>query len=403
MKRYASLLIYLVGFIILQSCNTMVSVSTVKLEIVVPGKIVIPPEYKKVAIKYNNSNVGVNSIFSDYFQDNNKLTDTINMDSIASEIYYNVFVDKLKYQQFFDTIIELDKTNYSEISLNDSLVFAQIDINADSVALNFSNMEIINFTKMVNRYSDSASNKTKTKFIDPELGLYLKKDIQQIADTTGADLLMSFDYFASTDRIYSPNYKRGSSVTAGILQPKSLYSTEIVYTLSCWNFYDLTKQELLYSKRKMDTIRWTAEATYLRQAIQRLPPRKDAVLLAADIAASNFSDFLVPHWIEVERMYYKSGHIELAKTEELIEQNRWLEAAEIWKKNTTNKNKAVAAKSMFNLALACEMNGDFDAAIDWTVKSFHVFGSKNEIHAFNCQNYIRILGMRKIDIKAIEN
>jgi hypothetical protein len=102
-------------------------------------------------------------------------------------------------------------------------------------------------------------------------------------------------------------------------------------------------------------------------------------------------------------MFYKSGNVEMKKTEELIEENRWLEAAEIWKKKTTNKNKSIAAKSMFNMALACEMNSDLDAAIDWAAKSYLVFGSKNELHAFNCQNYISILARRKLDIQKIED
>ncbi len=68
-----------------------------------------------------------------------------------------------------------------------------------------------------------------------------------------------------------------------------------------------------------------------------------------------------------------------------------------------NKNKSIAAKSMYNMALACEMSGNMDAAIDWAEKSFYVFGTKNGIHSTNCSDYIRILGQRKLDIKKIES
>jgi hypothetical protein len=177
---------------------------------------------------------------------------------------------------------------------------------------------------------------------------------------------------------------------------------EVVNVLTCWNFYDLRKQELTYSYKKIDTIKWVDVAKNLKEAKRVLPPRKDAVLNAADIAGIRFAEFLVPHWIEVERMYYQSGYVELKNTDELIKQNHWLEAAKIWKKNISNSNKSIAAKSMFNMALACEMNGDMDAAIDWAVKSYYVFGNKNELHASNCQNYIQILAQRKLDIKKIE-
>jgi hypothetical protein len=57
---------------------------------------------------------------------------------------------------------------------------------------------------------------------------------------------------------------------------------------------------------------------------------------------------------------------------------------------------------MFNMALASEMEGYIDAAIDWTVKSYHVFGEENKLHAENCKEYIRILSTRKRDLKIIE-
>jgi hypothetical protein len=57
---------------------------------------------------------------------------------------------------------------------------------------------------------------------------------------------------------------------------------------------------------------------------------------------------------------------------------------------------------MYNMALACEMNGDMDAAIDWAVKSFHA-RHKDIYHSGACQKYINILGQRKLDIKKIEN
>jgi hypothetical protein len=101
-------------------------------------------------------------------------------------------------------------------------------------------------------------------------------------------------------------------------------------------------------------------------------------------------------------MYYHSGNVELSKTDKLIEQGEWLKAAEIWKANIDNKNKKIAAKSMFNLALANEMSGNLDAAIDWAVKSFQVFEQKNEIHYQNCMEYIQIIGQRKLDIKTID-
>jgi hypothetical protein len=392
-----------VCLVLLQSCYSLSNISTIKLEIIVPGSLKIPQEYKNIAVGYNNANIAFNPHFSNYIEDNEIFTDTTNLDSIASEIYFKQFVSHLKNQQFFGSIIELEPMIYCEIEFSDSLVLSQFKINepADSGKQLTINKDVINFTKLVKSFSNPNSKTSKIKFIDPEFGLYSREDIEKIADSTNADLLLSFDYYGTADGIFSPKYIRDLSETYIFSNYNLNEATEVVHVLSGWNFYDLKKLEMIYSHIKTDTIKWSEPAYNLSKGKKVLPPRRDAVLNAADITGSNFAEFVAPHWVEVERMYYKSGQVEMKKADELINQNRWLEAAEIWKKNTTNKNKKIAAKSMFNLALACEMNGDMDAAIDWAVKSFYVL-QKDSYHTGNCQNYINILGRRKLDIRKIE-
>ncbi|MGC9354307.1 MAG: hypothetical protein ACP5D9_10740 [Mariniphaga sp.] len=64
--------------------------------------------------------------------------------------------------------------------------------------------------------------------------------------------------------------------------------------------------------------------------------------------------------------------------------------------------RKTAAKSRFNMALAYEMLNQLNAAVDWAVQSYHVFGQKNPVHEKNCLDYIKILSQRKLDIKRIE-
>jgi hypothetical protein len=363
----------------------------INIEVQVPGRAKIPKDYKKVAIRYNNSNVAPNPFYSFYFEDSEKLMDKTNTDSIASEIYFQIFTDYLKVQQFFDTIIELEPVDFSNIALSDSLIFQRIYSNdgIQDISDTGVNNEVYKFSQFIKQHSVNDSNKNTILLINPEYGLYSKRQIQQIANSTGADLFLSLDFFAAVDGIYSSSHMR--------------MAREIVYTLVCWNVYDLKKVKFERTLQKLDTIQWTEPVYGLKEAKRKLPPRKDAVFNAADIEGSRFVEFLVPHWIEVDRMYYPLGNKELKKTDELIKQNQWIEAAKIWKKNTINKNKNITAKSMFNMALACEMNGDMDAAMDWAIKSFYIFGDRNPEHAYNCQEYIKILARRKLDIQKIED
>lgn len=365
MLQYPKLALLFIFSVVLQGCYTSTNISATKIEIIIPGTLKLPQEYKNVAVRYNNSNVLLNPRFSTWYIDNEKFTDTTNIDSIASEIYFQNFINHLKYQQYFDTVIELEPKNYTEIKLNDSLI----------------------------------------TIYNPGFCQYSAHDIQQIADSTGADLFLSFDFFASQNGIFSTHFKPNKSDTSGFfVNDFNIYrdATEVVHIFPAWNFYDLKKQKLIYSHLKTDTIKWTEPTHNINVAKRILPSHRNAVLNAADIAGNQFAEFLVPHWLEVERMYYKFGQGELQSANSLVKQNCWMEAAAIYMKNTKIRNKKIASKCMFNMALVCELNGDIEAAVDWVIKSMNA-NHKDPYHKGNCENYSRILSQRKLDIREIEN
>ncbi len=396
MPRYVLIfLAFLIVIVALEGCNTLYNAKTIDIEVVIPAKMRLPQKYNHVAVKYNNTNVSYNPNFSNYFEGDAIITDTTNIDSVASEIYFEMFVQSMEEQFYFDSVSVLEPSNYSGITIIDTTPDIQIVFDSVNNVLNDvcpSKVATKGLASLITAMQNKKGN--KTKIIDPEYGLYSKSEIEQIADTTGADLFLSFDLFGSFDGI---NYNSYNNI-----------GTETILSLSFWTIYDLQKKELQFFYDKMDTVFWTTEDLFIsnpgnfKLVKKNLPERRDAILNAADISGTNFAKLIVPHWIPVQRMYYRSGNIELKSAEELLLKNEWMKAAEIYSKYTTNKNKSIAAKSMYNMAVICEIQGDLDAAIDWTVKSFQVFNQKNEIHYTNCMNYIKILGQRKLDIKTIE-
>ncbi len=396
---------WLIMLFLLQGCNTLYNSKTINIEVLVPGAARIKPEYRKVALKYNNTNIAWNPVFAKHFEDTTTVIDRTNSDSVASKIYFDVFTRYLNEIQYFDTVTILPETDFTSIAISDSLVTEMFAAPEAILNISRNQQEVIKLARLTRNFQGPKPGKNISLLIDPEYGFYTRNKIETIARQTGADMFVSLDFFAAIDAIYSRSIYRYMSDS---LQTDLSYlaqfneAKEVVMILASWSFYDLKKMEFTNHFQKIDTIQWIEPSYSLREAKRTLPPRKDAVYNAADLAATEFVEYLVPHWINVDRMYYKSGHTELKMTNKMIAQNRWLEAAEIWKKNVSNKNKMIAAKSMFNLGLACEMNGDIDAAIDWITKSFLFIGNQNEIHAFNCTNYIKVLAQRKLDIKRME-
>jgi len=101
-------------------------------------------------------------------------------------------------------------------------------------------------------------------------------------------------------------------------------------------------------------------------------------------------------------MMYLSGNYEMKMAQKYAKNNQWDEASAIWKKYTQNKNKHIAAKAMFNMALACEVSGEIDKVFDWIIKSYRVFQESNEIHALNTKDYISLLALRKREYQLLD-
>jgi hypothetical protein len=129
---------------------------------------------------------------------------------------------------------------------------------------------------------------------------------------------------------------------------------------------------------------------------------KPVLMNASEYLGRSFGAQLIPSWYNVDRLYYESYNPDMTIAEKLALNGDWIKAAEIWKKETQNKNPKIAAKACYNMALTCEMEGKLDAGIDWLVKSYAVPARNNEEHKANCQRYINILAFRIKEIEKLD-
>lgn len=355
-------------FLLSQACNTLQQSSLVDLEIVEPAKVIFPADISQVAVRYNNTYLWYNS----QFETHNAPTkpDQTNTNSPAELLYFESFVENLRESLLFDTVRIVEAAHPDEYKTTTDF------IKSDAPAKDEYNGGVALLAEL---HRKAHQKSKKHILLDPELGLYAASELQQIQDTTGADLLMSLDYLA----IHKNFSAKGSANSVQIIP--------------VWNFYNLNEKELEYYYNLSDIKAIPKRADIHRKAVQQ-----NLVQEVATTAGWLFANYLVPHWILVQRRVYESGNRELRKAQKLVEENKWIKAAEIWKKNTYNKNNNIAAKSMYNLAVACEINGEMDAAMDWVVKSYNALEQKNEEHQFNCRDYLRILARRKQDFKKID-
>lgn len=120
----------------------------------------------------------------------------------------------------------------------------------------------------------------------------------------------------------------------------------------------------------------------------------------AEYLGKAFGEIILPSWKKVERLYCRSKNDKMMMAEKYLLEGDYKKAAEIYKPQTKHKNRNIAAKAQFNMALACEMEGEMEAAHDWLVKSYSVFGW-NEDHKMNCRQYIKTLALRKKEFERL--
>lgn len=125
-----------------------------------------------------------------------------------------------------------------------------------------------------------------------------------------------------------------------------------------------------------DSIFWKAASFSLEELFSQMPRTKSALVGGGIAAGLKMAGSISPKWINQTRYYYLTGKKEIDAAVPLIKGNKWEEAETIWTKYATISSKSTRSKVEFNLALAAEMNGDLDLAIEWGLKSFKTKYSK---------------------------
>jgi hypothetical protein len=75
--------------------------------------------------------------------------------------------------------------------------------------------------------------------------------------------------------------------------------------------------------------------------------------------------------------------------QQLMNEKNYEEAAKYWAEMAQSKNKKIRSKAEYNLALADELNGNIDGAIEWGLKSFYSY------YRYQTETYLKKLKTRK--------
>lgn len=209
--------------------------------------------------------------------------------------------------------------------------------------------------------------------IDIPVAKYQRNDSSKYIKPLKWNTLNSFNTKDSIDLIISLEYMK-------VLVKSDSYRTrndgiEYYYgylkmPIYCyWRVYNLTKKQIPNGYLYQDTLLWDASDWIPVKVGEQLPGNFSASSYAGGDAGEKYAKMITPYWNDDKRMFFHTGSKEMEKAAVSVSKGEWIDAASEWQKVfALNRNK-LSAKAAFNLALANEMLGKFDLALEWLRKA----------------------------------
>jgi len=164
-----------------------------------------------------------------------------------------------------------------------------------------------------------------------------------------------------------------------------------VYIANRWIIIDPLRQKIIKEDVQIDTLSYVEYGYFVPQTEEKIPRVEDVLAEVSWEAGRAFASKYIPTWENRSRLYYVLPVKDYDKAILLFKQNRLDDAAKIMQKFTTFKSKKTAALSMYNMAVICELKGEYEIALEWLRKSV------NTKYYYTTVEYIRVIKDR-IDV-----
>lgn len=197
--------------------------------------------------------------------------------------------------------------------------------------------------------------------------------VKNICDSTKADALLVLETFDSnSDVIISNVVNQVNAVVGGssIPPPSSQVRMNVV---SFWRLYDPA------AKKIVDQYQSTNYLAFEASGPLSIPP-PEALPQTAYAAGEQYIQRFLPGYYFVKRDMYKRGKgrdksqfLTAFRKSEVAD---WDGASQLWSQLALSRNRRNAGRACLNMAVACEVLGKTNLALDWAKKSYEDYGNK---------------------------
>ncbi len=152
----------------------------------------------------------------------------------------------------------------------------------------------------------------------------------------------------------------------------SYYASLDVKYNAFFRIYKPGKNTLVKEIEMIDTIYWESADYTQERLFGKLPGIKKAIINAGIKIALDVDSKISPVWVSEKRGYFLFD-LKNDRGRQLINENKMVEARAFWLEKAQSTNKKIRSRAEYNLAVASELDGNFDQAIEWGMKSFYSY------------------------------
>ncbi|MCF6366635.1 MAG: DUF6340 family protein [Bacteroidales bacterium] len=219
--------------------------------------------------------------------------------------------------------------------------------------------------------------------------------VEQICNDYSADALVLLETFDSnSSKKFRVNQRKETVDGKENFYNEHIASIDIAVN-SGWRIYYPSEQKIIDQSIFTDHKGWDARGRSKSEAVRKLPKQSRTIEDAGYFAGKQYAHRISPTWIWVSRKYFVKGNDDFKDAKYKVQAKRWEDAAAIWKKYVNDVDIKIAGYACYNMALASEVLGEFDIALDWAQRAY------SEYHLKTAREYISTIEQRIRDNNAL--
>ena len=220
-------------------------------------------------------------------------------------------------------------------------------------------------------------------------------EVEQICNDYSAEGLILLETFDSNiSRNFGTRQKTRKEDGKDINYTEHIASVDVSINAG-WRIYFPSERKIVDQNVFVDRKGWDGTGLTKIEAGRKLPKPERAVEDAGYFAGTQYAHRISPMWIWVSRKYYVKGNDDFKDARYKVQSKKWEDAALIWKRYVNDPDTKIAGYACYNMALASEVMGEFDIALDWAQKAY------SDYYLKSAREYINILENRIREAEAL--